>query len=72
MLHLFQEAGVKVHERTVKPGELDTADEIFSTGNYAKVQPCTRYNGRDMQVGHFTTQARDLYWRWMESGAKVV
>jgi branched-chain amino acid aminotransferase len=55
----------------VKPAELDSADEIFSTGNYAKVQPCTRYNGRDMQIGHFTTQARDLYWRWMESAPKV-
>jgi branched-chain amino acid aminotransferase len=72
VLHLFREAGVTVHERAVKPAELDTADEIFSTGNYAKVQPCTRYNGRDMQIGRFATQARELYWRWMESGQKLV
>ena len=53
-------------------GRARRRDEIFSTGNYAKVQPCTRYNGRDMQIGRFTTQARDLYWRWMESAPKVV
>lgn len=69
---LFKEAGVTVEERTVKPAELETADEIFSTGNYAKVQPCTRYNGRDMQIGRFATQAREMYWRWMEAAPKVV
>ena len=72
VIALFKEAGVAVEERAVKPAELETADEIFSTGNYAKVQPCTRYNGRDMQIGRFATQARDLYWRWMESQPKLV
>ena len=72
VIALFKDAGVSVEERTVKPGELDTADEIFSTGNYAKVQPCTRYNGRDMQIGRFATQAREMYWRWMEAQPKLV
>lgn len=71
VMALFREAGVAVEERTVKPAELETADEIFSTGNYAKVQPCTRYNGRDMQIGRFATQARELYWRWMQAQPKV-
>jgi len=35
------------------------------------VQPCTRYNGRDMQIGRFATQARELYWRWMQAQPKV-
>jgi branched-chain amino acid aminotransferase len=72
VLSLFRDKGMAVEERTVKPAELETADEIFSTGNYAKVQPCTRYNGRDMQIGRFATQARELYWGWMEAGEKVV
>ena len=66
------EKGVTVEERTVKAAELDAADEIFSTGNYAKVLPCTRYNGRDMQIGRFATQARDLYFDWMKTTAKIV
>ena len=72
IIGLFKDAGVAVEERAVKPAELETADEIFSTGNYAKVQPCTRYNGRDMQIGRFATQAREMYWRWMEAQPKLV
>jgi branched-chain amino acid aminotransferase len=72
ILALFREAGVTVEERTVKPEELETADEIFSTGNYAKVQPCTRYNGREMQIGRFATLAREMYWRWMQAGERIV
>lgn len=72
IIKLFAEKGVTVQERTVKAAELDTADEIFSTGNYAKVLPCTRYNGRDMQIGRFATQARDLYFDWMKTTPKLV
>lgn len=72
VIRLFKENGVTVEERSVRAGELDTADEIFSTGNYAKVQPCTRYNGRDMQIGRFATQARDLYFDWMKTTTKLV
>jgi branched-chain amino acid aminotransferase len=43
VIALLAGAGVNVAERTVKPEELDTAREIFSTGNYGKVTPCTRY-----------------------------
>jgi branched-chain amino acid aminotransferase len=67
VLRLFGEAGVPVEERAVRAAELDEADEIFSTGNYAKVLPCTRYNGRDMQIGRLATQARDLYFAWAET-----
>jgi branched-chain amino acid aminotransferase len=67
VLKLFHDAGVTVEERAVRAAELEEADEIFSTGNYAKVLPCTRYNGRDMQIGHFATQARDLYFTWAET-----
>ncbi|MDB5415918.1 MAG: branched-chain amino acid aminotransferase/4-amino-4-deoxychorismate lyase, partial [Rubritepida sp.] len=52
--------------------ELETADEIFSTGNYAKVQPVSRYNGRDLQPGPFAKKARELYFAWMEAQPRVV
>jgi branched-chain amino acid aminotransferase len=70
-LALLREHGVPVEERAVRPEELDTADEVFSTGNYAKVQPCTRVNGRDLPVGPFAEKARELYFAWMRSQPRV-
>lgn len=72
VIKLLTEAGIPVEERAVRPEELDTADEIFSTGNYGKVQPCTRYNGRDLPIGPVATKARDLYFAWMRAQPRVV
>ena len=66
VIALLEEAGVKVLERTVEPAELDTALEIFSTGNYGKVTPCVRYEGRALEVGPIATLARDRYLAYME------
>ena len=43
------------------------ADEIFSTGNYAKVMPCTRIETRNLQPGPITTKARELYFEWAKT-----
>ncbi|MFM9435931.1 branched-chain amino acid aminotransferase [Janthinobacterium sp. CG_23.3] len=53
--------GVVVEQRTVLPAELDTAVEIFNTGNYGKVSPCVRYQSRTLAVGPVATLARDRY-----------
>ena len=72
ILTLLREAGVPVEERTVRPEELETANEIFSTGNYGKVQPCTNYQGRAMQPGPMATKARALYFDWAEATSRVI
>jgi len=36
------------------------------------VQPCIRYNGRDLPVGPVATKARELYFQWMEQGQRLV
>jgi len=64
VLGLLRDAGVPVQERTVEVGELQTADEIFSTGNYAKLMPVHRYEDHDLQVGPLYRQARQLYFDW--------
>jgi branched-chain amino acid aminotransferase len=64
VIQLLRDDGIKVEERTVKPQELDTADEIFSTGNYGKVMQVTRYENRDMQPGPIGRRARELYWQF--------
>lgn len=61
VMALLAEAGVQVEERTVKATELNTAREIFSTGNYGKVTPCTRYEDRTLEAGPVARQARELY-----------
>ena len=61
VMTLLASAGIAVQERSVKVGELDTAREIFSTGNYGKVTPCTRYEGRTLDAGPLARQARELY-----------
>lgn len=72
IIGLLRGAGVPVEERAVRPDELETADEIFSTGNYSKVQPCTQYNGRELPIGPVAMQARDLYFAWMREQPRIV
>lgn len=62
VLKLLDEAGVPVQERRVTWQELLEADEIFSSGNYGKVQPITRIEKRALQPGPVYRQARQFYW----------
>ncbi len=65
VIKLLAAEGITVAERSVLPDELDRAREIFNTGNYGKVQPCTRYGGtygsRELPVGPVATLARERY-----------
>lgn len=67
VMALLAEAGVQVEERSVKATELNTAREIFSTGNYGKVTPCTRYEDRTLKAGPIARQARELYLAFTEA-----
>ncbi|KQV36174.1 branched-chain amino acid aminotransferase [Massilia sp. Root335] len=67
VIALLAGAGVNVVERTVRPEELETAREIFSTGNYGKVTPCTRYEARDLPAGPLAQRARELYLAYTET-----
>ncbi len=64
VIKLLAEAGIKVTERSVQPGELQNATEIFNTGNYGKVTPCIRYESHVMPVGPIATLARERYFKF--------
>ncbi|MEJ8571366.1 branched-chain amino acid aminotransferase [Microbaculum marinum] len=64
VIALLRAAGYAVHERVIKYAELLDADELFSTGNYAKVLPINRIDDRNLQPGPVYQRARDLYWEW--------
>jgi branched-chain amino acid aminotransferase len=66
VIALLAGEGIAVQQRTVEPGELDAAREIFSTGNYGKVTPCTRYGARELPIGPVAKRARDLYMQYAE------
>ncbi len=61
---LLRQGGIPVEERRVTYDELLTADELFTTGNFGKVQPIIRIDGRDLQPGPVTKRARETYWDW--------
>ncbi len=65
---LLRGAGVKVYERSLNWADMMDADEVFTTGNLAKVMPVTRVEDRDLQPGPIYTQARELYFDWAHKG----
>ena len=56
--------GVAVHETVLSLDDAREADEIFLSGNMAKVTPVTAFDDIHYQVGPITRRARDLYWDW--------
>ena len=64
IIQLLRDDGTEVNERSIMPEELNHADELFATGNYAKVMPCTRYEQRTLQIGSVYQRARELYFKF--------
>jgi len=64
VIGLLRGAGVSVEEAALKYADFEQADEIWSCGNYAKVAPITRIDGRHLQPGPLYRRARELYWQF--------
>jgi branched-chain amino acid aminotransferase len=62
VIDLLRGDGVTVVEKTLSYADFTGADEIFSTGNFAKVAPVIRIDDRSLQPGPFYSRARKLYW----------
>jgi branched-chain amino acid aminotransferase len=62
VIGLLRGDGVTVIETTLKYEDFLGADEIFSSGNFAKVAPVIRIDDRSLQPGPFYSRARKLYW----------
>lgn len=61
--------GVKVHETVLTFDDFHGADEVFLSGNMAKVTPVTAFEDTQYQVGPVTRQVREMYWDWAASTA---
>ncbi len=67
VMGLLNAAGIEAREATLTEHDLHEADEIFSTGNYNKVVPCTRFEARALNAGPVALRARQLYFDWMQT-----
>ena len=67
VIGLLRQDGVNVVEKTLRYGDFQSADEIFSTGNYSKVVPVTRIDDRPLPMGPLYARARELYWAFAHS-----
>jgi branched-chain amino acid aminotransferase len=72
VIQLLRNNGVTVVEKTLTYQDFQSADEIFSTGNYSKVVPVTKIDDRPLSFGPIYTKARQLYWEYAHSGAQVL
>jgi len=69
VITLLRAAGVTVVEAALRYSDFQSADEIFSTGNFTKVSPVVRIDDRDLQPGPFYRWARELYWEFAHATA---
>jgi len=67
VIALLQAAGTVVHEVTLTLDDFRQADEIFLTGNLAKVTPVDIFEQRDYGIGPVTRRAREAYMDWARS-----
>lgn len=64
VIKLLRDDGIEVVEKTLLYSDFETADEIFSSGNFSKVSPITRIDQRTLQPGPNYRRARELYWAY--------
>lgn len=59
--------GVTVHETVLTLADVHAADEVFLSGNFAKVTPVSAFEDRRFGDNPVTRRARDLYWDFAHS-----
>jgi branched-chain amino acid aminotransferase len=64
VISLLRGAGATVIETALHYSDFLAADEIFSSGNFAKVAPIVRIDDRQLSPGPFYTRVRKLYWEF--------
>ena len=60
----FANDGTKVNETVLTFNDFRDADEVFMSGNMAKVTAVTEFDGTHYQHGPFAKRAREMYWDW--------
>ena len=61
VIQLAKDAGLKVHERHIKPEELARVSEVFLTGSAAEITPVGEIDGQKFTPGKITHQLMAAY-----------
>lgn len=69
VIDLLGKSGIAVRETTLSVEDFLDADEVFTSGNYAKVMPVVRIEQVEKQPGPVFRKAREAYWAYAKSGA---
>jgi branched-chain amino acid aminotransferase len=69
VITLLRQAGLEVREVSLTVEDFQTADEIFTSGNYSKIVPVTKLDDREFQEGPVARKALELYMDWARSTA---
>lgn len=67
VMQLLAADGFVVTEAVLAPADFHAADEVFLTGNIAKVTPVTAYEKSRFPIGPIGLRARELYFDWAHS-----
>lgn len=69
VIGLLRQAGLDVREATLTVKDFAEADEIFTSGNYSKIVPVTKFEERILPEGPVARKALELYMDWARSKA---
>jgi branched-chain amino acid aminotransferase len=67
----FRADGVMVNETVLTFDDFKDADEVFLSGNMSKVTSVIGIEDRQYQSGPLTRRARELYWDWAATDARL-
>lgn len=59
--------GIEVVEAVLTLDDFRAADEVFLSGNFAKVTPVAAFDDKSYEIGPVTKRVRELYWDWAQS-----
>ncbi|MEO1019257.1 MAG: branched-chain amino acid aminotransferase [Pseudomonadota bacterium] len=69
---LLHDDGIIVHEACLSRPDFESADELFSTGNYGKVMPIVRLQESALPIGPVFRRARELYWKFAHTTQAIL
>jgi branched-chain amino acid aminotransferase len=70
VIGLLRQAGLDVRETTLTVQDFADADEIFTSGNYSKIVPVTKFEDRALKEGPVARKALEVYMDWARSGTR--
>ena len=71
VIALLRADGIAVIEKAITFADVVAADEVFNSGNFGKLTPVARLEGRELQPGPIYQRARELYFDYAK-GFNVV